>query len=77
MLDKGAREIDGISGRHYAARDGVFDMAPADAKALVSIGGAKCSTSGVARGRGYRCRSCGFGGWFNICGRCGGHAERE
>lgn len=77
MLDRGAREIDGVSGRRYTARDGVFDVHPADADALVQLGGAKCSTSGVARSRGYECRACGFRTYFKTCGRCGGRTERE
>lgn len=79
MLDGGAREIDGITGRRYHARNGgVFDMHPADAKALVEIGGAPCSMAGTTRrGLGYRCPSCGFGSYFKICSRCGDKTVRE
>lgn len=79
MLDGGSREIDGITGRRYRARGGVFeDMHPADAKALVELGGAPCSLSGATRkGLGFRCPSCGFGTYFKICSRCGDNTVRE
>jgi hypothetical protein len=78
MLDGGAREIDGITGRRYRPRNGVFDMHPADAKALKEIGGATCTTAGVARkGSGFRCVECGFASYFRRCGRCGALAVRE
>ena len=77
MLDGGAREIDGISGRRYRARNGVFDIDPRDAKALKEIGGAVCSTAGVVRkGSGFRCVECGFASYFRLCGRCGSLAVR-
>lgn len=77
MLDRGAREIDGVSGRRYYAKDGVFNMAPEDARALVKIGGAPCTTAGVARSKGYKCPECGFAAWFRKCSRCGAETVRE
>lgn len=79
MLDGGAREIDGITGRRYSAKSGgVFDMHPVDAKALRAIGGAACSLSGATRkGLGFRCLECGFRCYFATCGRCGAETVRD
>lgn len=78
MLDKGCREIDAPSGRRYKARDGVLDMEPSDARAVVKFGGAACSLSGTTkRNTGYRCVDCGFGTFFTTCSRCGGEAIKE
>lgn len=78
MLDGGAREIDGVTGRRYAAKGGVFDMHPTDARALRAIGGAPCSLSGATRqGMGFRCPECGFGSYFRACSRCGARTVRE
>jgi hypothetical protein len=78
VLDRGCREIDGLSGRTYAAPNGVFDVEPRDAKGIVAIGGAVCSLAGTTRRRqGYRCVECGFGSFFRTCGRCGGEGIKE
>ena len=56
----------------------VFDMDPADARAVVKAGGALASLAGAARRRdGYRCGRCGFGSFLRTCSRCGGACERE
>lgn len=71
-------EVDGVTGRRYKARDGVYDMAPRDARALVKAGGFVPSLSGTTSERtGYRCPACSFGSFFRRCSRCGGTCERE
>lgn len=75
---KGCVEVDGLSGRRYRARDGIYDMAPRDAKALVKAGGFLPSLAGTTRrGIGYVCGSCGFGSYVRRCSRCGGECRRE
>lgn len=75
---KGCIEIDGLSGRRYRAKDGIFDMTPGDAAATVKFGGSLRSLQGPTRSSiGFRCESCGFGCWFTTCSRCGGTAVRE
>lgn len=74
---KAVAEVDGLSGRRYKARDGIYDMAPRDAKALIKVGGFAPSLSGTtAADLGYRC-TCGFGSFFTTCSRCGGSTQRE
>lgn len=74
---KAVAEVDGLSGRRYQARDGIYDMAPRDARALIKIGGFVPSLSGTtSRTTGYRCE-CGFGSYFTTCSRCGGTTRRE
>jgi hypothetical protein len=83
LIAEGCREVDSpATGTRYYARDyrrgGSFDMAPADAKAAVRIGGAIASEAGTTRrGLGYRCGGCGFGSYLAVCGRCGGECARE
>lgn len=74
---KAVAEVDGLSGRRYKARDGIYDMAPRDARALVQAGGFVPSLAGITSpAAGYRCE-CGFGSYFTICSRCGGTTKRE
>jgi hypothetical protein len=78
VLDRGCREIEGLSGRTYASRNAVFDVDPHDVKGIVAIGGAACSLAGTTRrSHGYRCTECGFGSFFKTCGRCGGEGIKE
>jgi len=71
-------EVDGLSGRRYKARDGVYDMAPRDARALIKAGGFAPSLAGTtSAGLGWRCPACSFGSFFRCCSRCGGECERE
>lgn len=75
---KGCKQVDGLTGRRYTARDGVYDMHPRDARALIAEGGfAPSLTGATARSLGRRCRDCGFGSFFRRCGRCGGICEKE
>jgi hypothetical protein len=75
---KNVIEIDGVTGQRYRAKDGIYDMHPADARAAVKYGGTWPSLSGATRrGIGYRCTECGFGSFFARCSRCGGIAVRE
>lgn len=71
-------EITGPTGRTYNFRNGIQDVHPHDAKAIVREGGFLPSAIGTTRaGLGYRCTGCGFGSWFSRCSRCGGIAARE
>jgi hypothetical protein len=75
---KAVAEVDGVTGRRYKARDGVYDMAPRDAHALIKAGGFVPSLSGTTSERtGYRCTVCSFGSFFRRCSRCGGTCEKE
>jgi hypothetical protein len=56
----------------------VFDMTPADARAVVKAGGALATVAGVVgRSAGYRCGDCGFASYVVNCSRCGGACGRE
>lgn len=47
------------------------------ADALKSEGFVEASLLGATNSRlGYLCGSCGFNGWFVVCGRCGETAEK-
>jgi hypothetical protein len=75
---KNVIEVDGLSGRRYRAKDGIYDMSPSDAKATVKYGGFWPSLSGVTASYiGYRCIQCGFGAFFDKCSRCGQRCARE
>ena len=76
--DRTCVQVDGITGRRYKARDGVLNMAPADAAALVEVGGITPSMSGVTSARmGYRCPVCSHGSYFSRCGKCGADTVKE
>jgi hypothetical protein len=76
--DRACLEVDGLSGRRYRARDGVYEMSDRDGRALVAAGGFLPSLSGAtSRAAGYRCPVDGFGSFFTTCSRCGGRCERE
>jgi hypothetical protein len=80
ILSNEIAQVDGLSGRRYGGNTPgrVFDMTPADAKAVVKLGGALASESGVtSRAVGFRCPDCDFGSFTRTCGRCGGTCERE
>ena len=67
--DGAVHAVTGMSGRDYRSRDGMFQMTPSDAAALVKAGGFRPSLGGVVRG-GYEC-PCGFRPLFRRCSRCG------
>lgn len=82
FLANDVAQVDGLSGRRYGGNmpGQVFDMTPADAKALVAAGGALATLSGHSSRRiGFRCAVCGFGSYFTTCSRagCGGECIRE
>lgn len=80
ILSDAIAQVDGLTGRRYGGNTSgrVFDMHPADAAAVVKLGGVLASLSGTARRRaGFRCPSCGFGSWLKRCSRCGGECTRE
>lgn len=80
ILGHEVAQLDGLSGRRYGGNTPgrVFDVTPADARAVVKAGGALASESGTtSRGLGYRCGGCGFGSFLITCSRCGGACERE
>lgn len=75
---KAVHEVDGLSGRRYKARDGIYEMSARDGKALVQAGGFLPSLAGAtSKTTGFRCQACGFGSFFRCCSRCGGACERE
>lgn len=74
--DGAVREVDGVTGRRYRSRDGVYDMHPVDAAALVKAGGFAPNLGGRTSG-GYRCSACDFGSFFTTCSRCGGTCKKE
>jgi hypothetical protein len=67
--DGAVHAVTGMSGREYRSRDGMFQMSPSDAAALVKSGGFRPSLGGVVRG-GFDC-ACGFKPLFRKCSRCG------
>jgi hypothetical protein len=76
--DQKAIEIDGITGRRYRSKSGMYDMHPADAAHIADIGGFIPGMNGVtSKSKGYRCTQCGFGTYFTTCSRCGGSAVKE
>jgi hypothetical protein len=75
---KAAVQVDGLSGRRYKARDGIYEMSERDGQALVKAGGFLPSLTGAtSRRAGYRCAACSFGSFFRRCSRCGDECERE
>lgn len=75
---KACQQVDGLSGRRYKARDGIYEMTARDGKALVAAGGFLPSLAGAtSRATGFRCVACGFGSFFRRCSRCGGDCNRE
>ena len=80
ILGNDVAQVDGLSGRRYGGNTPgrVFDMTPADARAVVKAGGALATVAGVVgRSAGYRCGDCGFASYVVNCSRCGGACGRE
>ena len=81
ILANDVAQVDGLTGRRYGGNTPgrVFDMHPADARAVVRLGGALAGigTHASARAVGYRCPACGFGSYLRRCSRCGAECERE
>lgn len=76
--DRGCVEVDGLSGRRYRARDGIYNMTVRDGRALIVAGGFAPSVAGHTRSAiGYRCTACGFGSFFRTCSRCGATCVKE
>jgi hypothetical protein len=74
--DGAVAQVDGVTGHRYKARaGGLYDMHPADAKALLADGGFRPSLGSPTRG-GYACR-CGFRPVVRDCSRCGHHITDE
>jgi hypothetical protein len=67
--DGAVHGVEGMSGRQYRSRDGMFRMSPSDAAALVQAGGFRPSLASPTRG-GFEC-PCGFRPIFRLCSRCG------
>lgn len=65
---KACLEVDGLSGRRYRAKDGIYEMSERDGRALISAGGFAPSL-GSPRTGGYHC-PCGFRPLFSTCSRC-------
>lgn len=71
-------EVDGLTGRRYRARNGIYQMSDRDGRALIAAGGFAPSLAGhTGHSIGYRCTGCGFGSYFTACSRCGGTCTRE
>jgi len=68
--DGAVHAVTGMSGREYRSPDGMFQMSPSDAAALVKAGGFTPSTAGGVRAAGFPC-PCGFASLFRTCSRCG------
>ena len=80
ILANDVAQVDGLSGRRYGGNTPgqVFDMTPADAKAVVKLGGAMASLSGTTRRKlGWRCPNCQFGSFVRRCSRCRSECNRE
>jgi hypothetical protein len=76
--DAACVEVDGLRGRRYRARGGMYEMPARDGQALVAAGGFVPSMAGTSStGLGFRCGGCGFGSYLRRCGRCGAECERE
>lgn len=67
--DGAVHAVEGMSGRKYRSRDGLYRMSPSDAAALVKAGGFRPGLGGLVRG-GFDC-PCGFRPIFRTCSRCG------
>lgn len=68
--DSAVLGVEGMSGRKYRSRDGMYEMTPTDAKALVAAGGFRPSLGGPPMRGGFDC-PCGFRPLFRHCSRCG------
>lgn len=74
--DGAVAQVDGVTGRRYKATGGgIYDMHPADAKALIKAGGFRPTLGSPTRG-GYEC-GCGFKPIFRLCSRCGNTITEE
>jgi hypothetical protein len=69
---KACKEVDGLSGVRYRAKDGRYLMSDRDAKALKDAGGFYPNAMGApARMKQDRsCQACGFASFFTECSRC-------
>jgi hypothetical protein len=67
--DGAVRQVRGVTGREYRSKDGMYRMAPADARALLADGGFRPTLGTPSRG-GFAC-PCGFRPLFRLCSRCG------
>jgi len=74
--DGRVREVDGVSGRRYKSRDGMYQMSPRDAAALLKVGGFRPNLGGQVNG-GYLCPCCGFRPYVRLCSRCGADCVKE
>ncbi len=79
ILGHEVAQLDVGAHRYGGNRPGqVFDVTPAEARAVVAAGGAMASVAGTtARAIGYRCGACGFGSVIKVCSRCGQECTRE
>lgn len=68
--DGAVHAVTGMSGRDYRSRDGMYQMSPSDAAALIKAGGFRPSVGGRVTRGGHPC-PCGFHSLFRHCSRCG------
>jgi hypothetical protein len=73
--DGAVRELVGVTGRTYRSKDGMYDLHPADARALRADGGFAPSLGSPTRG-GWLCE-CGFHPLFLSCSRCGRTQKKD
>lgn len=69
---KACKQVDGLSGVRYTAKDGRYLMSDRDAKALKDAGGFYPNAMGghSRKQDGFTCPECGFGSFFKYCSRC-------
>jgi len=64
--------------RYRPGRDGRIEPRTKADELVLRAGGATVANPAVAFTKGGRkCDSCGFVGFFTLCGRCGGHCTPE
>lgn len=75
---KACKQVDGLSGVRYTAKDGRYLMSDRDAKALKDAGGFFPNALGgrTRKQDGFICLDCGFKTWFSTCSRCQGECEK-
>lgn len=75
--DKCVQVDDVRTGRRYTGTT-VNVTDPSAIRALKEVGYTVAGISATpVRSGGYACVSCGFHGFFKVCGRCGGDCEKE
>jgi hypothetical protein len=76
---KACKQVDGLSGVRYTAKDGRYTMSDRDAKALKDAGGFYPNLQGgrTRKADGFTCTECTRQTWFKVCGKCGATCTRN